>query len=469
MSSLTFYGGVNEIGGNKILLEDQDTKIFLDFGKSFGTWGKYFEEYLKPTSSRGIETFWKTGLLPDIAGVYRPDLLEFAGAKVHKEVAVDAVLLSHAHFDHAAYIAFLDNDITIYCTPTTKKVMEVVQEVGQRELENEITNFKLRPLMRKDYKNPPINRKIEGVDKKFKIGPIEIEPFPVDHSVPGACAFLIYYSEGTIAYSGDLRMHGVQGHLTQEFAEHAAIVKPELFLCEGTRIMSTETHGEPYVKANSTKIIDESENMVFADFSWKDTTRFLTFYEIAKSTNRKLLIPFRTAHYIQSLKSVIPALPEIKSDDNILLYQEKCASGTYDESDYTERWKKPLLNCSNTVRAEYMHNHQEEIIACLGYFDMLDMADMRPNAGSVYIHSMSEAFNEETKFDEKRCTNWLDLFGLSRHQIHASGHAPQQDLLKIATTINAKRFVPIHTENPSKFEEFGTKCEIPKYGECMIL
>ena len=35
MTSLTFYGGVNEIGGNKILLEDRDTKIFLDFGQSF--------------------------------------------------------------------------------------------------------------------------------------------------------------------------------------------------------------------------------------------------------------------------------------------------------------------------------------------------------------------------------------------------------------------------------------------------
>jgi mRNA degradation ribonuclease J1/J2 len=34
MTSLTFYGGVNEIGGNKILLQDKDTKVFLDFGMS---------------------------------------------------------------------------------------------------------------------------------------------------------------------------------------------------------------------------------------------------------------------------------------------------------------------------------------------------------------------------------------------------------------------------------------------------
>jgi len=34
MVKLTFYGGVNEIGGNKILLEDMKAKVMLDFGQS---------------------------------------------------------------------------------------------------------------------------------------------------------------------------------------------------------------------------------------------------------------------------------------------------------------------------------------------------------------------------------------------------------------------------------------------------
>ena len=32
MVRLTFYGGINEIGGNKILLEDGNHRLFLDFG-----------------------------------------------------------------------------------------------------------------------------------------------------------------------------------------------------------------------------------------------------------------------------------------------------------------------------------------------------------------------------------------------------------------------------------------------------
>jgi ribonuclease J len=51
MTSLTFYGGVNEIGGNKILLEDQDTRVFLDFGMSFSLANEYFDEFMQPRKS----------------------------------------------------------------------------------------------------------------------------------------------------------------------------------------------------------------------------------------------------------------------------------------------------------------------------------------------------------------------------------------------------------------------------------
>ena len=32
MTGITFHGGVKEIGGNKFLVEDKGTKIFMDFG-----------------------------------------------------------------------------------------------------------------------------------------------------------------------------------------------------------------------------------------------------------------------------------------------------------------------------------------------------------------------------------------------------------------------------------------------------
>ncbi|MCX6667799.1 MAG: hypothetical protein NTV74_06165 [Euryarchaeota archaeon] len=69
MVKLTFYGGVKEIGGNKILLEDHGTKIFLDFGLSFKRRGKYFEEFLTPRTANGIGDFLAMKLIPDIPGI----------------------------------------------------------------------------------------------------------------------------------------------------------------------------------------------------------------------------------------------------------------------------------------------------------------------------------------------------------------------------------------------------------------
>ena len=54
MVKLTFYGGVNEIGGNKILLEDGEKKLFLDFGFPFKRNKQFYEEYLKPRPGAGL-------------------------------------------------------------------------------------------------------------------------------------------------------------------------------------------------------------------------------------------------------------------------------------------------------------------------------------------------------------------------------------------------------------------------------
>ena len=100
MVNLRFYGGIKEIGGNKILLEDNGTKIFLDFGMSFGRREKFFEEFLTPRAANGIGDFITMKLIPDIKGVYREDLLSHFGKKP-EEPDVQGVLLSHAHADHA--------------------------------------------------------------------------------------------------------------------------------------------------------------------------------------------------------------------------------------------------------------------------------------------------------------------------------------------------------------------------------
>ena len=47
MSSITFYGGVEEIGGNKILVKTTDGNVLLDFGRRMGEASEYYAEFLQ--------------------------------------------------------------------------------------------------------------------------------------------------------------------------------------------------------------------------------------------------------------------------------------------------------------------------------------------------------------------------------------------------------------------------------------
>jgi ribonuclease J len=75
MVKLTFYGGVNEIGGNKILLEDKGTKIFLDFGRSFTFGSEFFTSWLQPRGLNGLGDYFEFNLLPKISGLYSKEML----------------------------------------------------------------------------------------------------------------------------------------------------------------------------------------------------------------------------------------------------------------------------------------------------------------------------------------------------------------------------------------------------------
>lgn len=464
MTKLTFYGGVGCVGGNKILVEDKgnDARFFLDFGLDYNQYGKYFEEYLKPRVGNGLGDFVELDLIPSpkiLQGFYRTDLLEINKYPVHKEVLFDGILVSHAHFDHTANISFVDERIPIYASEITIAMAKAVQECGKESFDTEVYRYKRRPIIRG---SPFIERNWKSVfsDKEFKIGDMEVKAFSVDHSIPGAMCYLLYTSGGTILYTGDIRSHGALGHLTKQTLEILADEDIDLMLCEGTRIKENGEQSEEIVKKQSTELIKGCKELVIADYAFKDLTRFKTFYEIAKETNRKLAIGLKDAYILKELKKLVD-LPSL-SDENLLIYLDKRGSGTFCDKDYNKDWMKDILSLKNKITSEDIHNTKDNVIIRLSFYDFNDFVDIKPSLGSEYIHSMCEPFNEEMTISEERMKNWLSRYNLPYRYVHCSGHANRPQLEEIIKMVKPQSLIPIHTEYPKEFERIHNNVMILK-------
>jgi ribonuclease J len=187
-------GGVGEIGGNKFLIQDGDTRILLDFGMSYADRRRFFSEpFLSPKTE---SEFLEFGMLPSLHG-----LCEFEGA----EPSVGAVFLSHSHGDHSGRISFLNRRIPVHCGETTASIIHSLYETRAKSIEANISGLKFTAFR---------------TGLKVRVGPIEVEPIHVDHSVPAAYGFLVHTSEGTLAYTGDFRTHGTKPEMTEGKPHH---------------------------------------------------------------------------------------------------------------------------------------------------------------------------------------------------------------------------------------------------------
>jgi len=446
MVKLTFLGGVDEIGGNKILVEDKESSVFFDFGKSFTSGCGYFASWLAPREINGLRDYFEFNLLPRMKGLYSKEQLSFTDLK-YSDPLVDAVFLSHAHFDHVDHIRFLDPKIPIYLGEGTRFFLNAMEETSS------FCNYG-----KHDY------RTFRTV-KKITVGDLEIEPIHVDHSIPSAYGFLIHTNEGTIVYTGDLRAHGPKSEMTKEFAEKAHISEPIAMICEGTRMVEKEkrkNYSEDQVMKLSDRIISSTDKAVFVTHYSRDMDRFRSLYQTAKKNARKMIISPKTAYLLNRLvEDKKLDLPDPVKDENILVYYKRKKSGKYVEKDYYG-WERSFLD--KMVASKYVHQNQSEVVMNLGFYQFGELIDIKPSSGSHFIHSMSEPFSEEDIEDEVM-HNWLEHFKIHFHQLHASGHMNKQQLVELVSYIAPKICFPIHTENQAIFRKDCKQVKVVRYGK----
>jgi ribonuclease J len=517
MAQFTVLDGATTIGGTKLLFEASTspdaTRLLFDFGLNYATMGAYFEEFLTPRTSAGLTDYLTTGLLPKLR-FYRSDLIDllrYMQPELAEQLAdpghIAACFVTHAHVDHTGSISFLDETIPLYATPVTAAILRAVEETQRGSSpEDGLTDFILRPNLgtRKHGQ-----RNLVKLTGPMQFPDCRVTPFPVDHSIPGACAYLIEYDGGKLVYTGDLRFHGRMGHVTESSIEELAAAHPDAVLIEGTNLRSnggspdhdTAFHrrfafwSEQGVEAKALEEIHGASGLVMADFGMKDLDRLMTFQRVAHATGRRLAILPRDAYIVRlAQKAGYPTID--LADPELVLYLKRAGSGTYDKGDIKQDWARSTLlrfagwnpdcvdpkdlgaavedalhwSCPRIVRAAEVATHQSDYLLSLGYWDVQELCDLHPSRGSLYIHSSAEAFNEEMSWSQERLARWLDLAGMDSVHIHASGHAPQEDLFRIVERLAPRHVYPIHTEHAERYaERFGDTVTLMENGRGVTL
>jgi len=479
MIKLTFFGGVNEIGGNKILLEDSGTKIFLDFGMPFTQVGKFFSEFLQPRQCNGLGDFFEFGLMPDLKGLYREDYLKHMGRKP-EDLDFQGVLLSHAHADHAAYLHHLRCDIPIFCSEPTHAILKAVNDTASGSFTDltDITECfetyvnKKGNVSRKNARTHPDirrNRKFHIFEfgKEFHIDGIRVKPFNVDHSLPGATGYIIHTSSGTIVYTGDFRFHGRRGEKTTEFLEACKKERPDVLIIEGTRIDEESSMKEKDVEDEVSTVVSKSDGLNVCNWPLRDTDRMMSFFNAAKKLDKKLTVSLKQAYLIDLLKDCKDAeVPDVK-DENLALYANRRSWGLigsdWDEKiireDY-ENWERDYLD--DSICYKDVRDRQKEYMFFCTNFDLKELIDLKPVKGSVYIKSVCEPFDIEMETDWKRVKNWIDHFGMNLQKTHVSGHASGSQLKEFVKDVKPRMVVPVHTLHAEVYEKWWDKVKLLK-------
>ena len=423
-TTLTFYGGVDEIGGNKILLQDRGTRVFFDFGMSFAMKKQFYSPpFLSPKSEKSLQ---ELGILPKISGVYKFD---------RSPPEVDAFFISHGHLDHSAYLSFIKREIPVYCGETTRTILKALSDVRRANLEFNVSDIEFKTFR---------------TGKKITVDNLEIEPFHVDHSVPGAYGFVIHTSNGAVVYTGDFRDHGAKPEMTRDFVENAKKAEPTAIVTEATNMTGATVSSEAEVEGKLNSIVAGADGIVLAEFASSDVDRLNSFFHIAKKNQRCLAVSLKQAYLLDALRKdkglTVPAL----DDEGMLIFRKS--------KKRFDKWEKQLMEQyegQNKIFDVFEVSKQQcKVVLAVSFYDFDELVPLQPTAGSCYVLSTSEPFNEEMEIDYERLVNWLRHYGLPQYHVHVSGHIMPLRLKAALKQIGAKRIFPVHTEAADLFARF---------------
>lgn len=378
-------GGLGEIGKNCTVVEYKNDMILIDCGLTFPD-----EEML------GVDI-----VIPD-----------FTYIEENKD-KLRGIFVTHGHEDHIGAIPyFLKNiDTNIYCSKLTKGLLE--------------NKFKEHGLN-------PNSIKMVNVNNTVKMGSLSCEFIRVSHSIPDACAIAVKSPVGTVLFTGDFKMDftPIDGEPTD--IQRLAQLGKKGILClfsDSTNVeregfsMSEKTVGETFIK-----IFGQAPSRIVVATFASNLHRVQQVIYAAERYNRKVALSGRSmlnnvriASELGYLKIRKNTLIDIKSinrypEDELVIL----STGTQGE---------PLSALTRMARGDHKQVH-------LNASDTVILSSSPIPGNEMAINN---TINNLTKIGCRVIYNSLA-------NVHASGHACQEEIKLMHQLTTPKFFIPAHGE-----------------------
>ena len=188
--------------------------------------------------------------------------------------------------------------------------------------------------------------------KNFQIGDFTIKSAPVDHSLPGASAYILETADETIAYTGDLRFHGRRPEITRKFVKEAKKSNPNIMISEGTRIDSQSNTTEEDIENKAKTVISNFKGLVIVNYPIRDFDRLVTFYKVAKDTDRTLVLNLKQAYMLNLFKNKDYPDKDYPKIDDVAVYAPRKGWGLVGDDSYAcfdDEWI-----CSSEIDHSYL-------------------------------------------------------------------------------------------------------------------
>ncbi|HZK56355.1 MAG TPA: MBL fold metallo-hydrolase [Desulfosporosinus sp.] len=392
------HRGGNEIGGNCIEVQGQNSTILLDVGMPINT---------------GLK---QQGDCDKVVYDY-----------LRKDKEYSEVLISHAHSDHYGLLGLLPPSTAVYCSSATKDLLDINQIFAKQE------------ELKFDFQ-------IFETYKPFICGDFEILPFLQDHSAFDSQGFIIKAEGKTLIYTGDFRSHGRKKGVHRRLLSLIGNSTVDLLLTEGTTLSraSKPMKTEEAIEQELVKAMEAKAGLIYVCFSPLNIDRLVSIYKAARITKRTLVVDTYTAYLLEKL-SQYAKIPNVKTFSNLKVFYPKKLSRKLKinrHEDILISFKKARIFMEDLQRTPSKY-------VMMIRPSMID--EIVPLEDTLLIYSMWPGYLKQV--DMKKMTEWCKVNAIEFKTIHTSGHVSSEFLVDFIAEINAFSVKIIHTEGINRDSE----------------